>query len=47
MAYLKPLVGRGTRGKTHVGWWFEQLMLYTYSGTWRWNTNPLRSPRVA
>lgn len=40
-ARLKPLLERGGTGKTHVGWWFEQLLLHAYEGQWRWNTKPV------
>lgn len=26
--------------KKHLGWWFEQYVLYSEPGQWRWNTSP-------
>jgi hypothetical protein len=46
-AELDPLVlllRQPTTTKRHLGWWFEQYVLYREPGQWRWNT--ARADRV-
>jgi hypothetical protein len=40
LAFLLPLLRQPRTPKRHVGWWFEQFILFEEPGTWRWNTDP-------
>jgi len=45
LAIFRPLLGRpDDGGRRHPGWWFEQLLLYTYPGRWRWNSRDVEEP---
>lgn len=44
LAHLAPLAQHATTGTRHLGWWFEQLLLYTKPGQWRWNTKGVEEP---
>ena len=35
---LRVLLEQPITSKKHLGWWFEQYILYTESKQWRWNT---------
>lgn len=38
LSRYKPLLHQPPRKGTHVGYYFEQLILYTEAKEWRWNT---------
>ena len=35
---LKILSAQPRTSKKHLGWWYEQYILYSEAGRWRWNT---------
>lgn len=40
LAPLAPLLRQPRTSKRHLGWWFEQYVLYLEPRAWRWNTSP-------
>ena len=37
---LALLLQQPKHAKRHIGWWFEQYLLFTEPKRWRWNTDP-------
>jgi hypothetical protein len=40
LAPFRVLLDQPITARTHRGWWFEQAVLHTEAGRWRWNTQP-------
>ena len=40
LACMQPLLVQPKSAKKHVGWWFEQYILFSEPKQWRWNTDP-------
>lgn len=43
LAALRPLLSQPRQGQKHCGYWFEQYVLLTEPGRWRWNIQPAGS----
>ncbi len=40
LAALMPLLEQPRTARQHLGWWFEQYVLFSQAGRWRWNSRP-------
>ena len=40
LSELTPILCQPRTSKKHLGWWFEQYVLYCEPNIWRWNTDP-------
>lgn len=43
LARLRILSEQARTARQHLGWWYEQYVLFSEAGQWRWNTNPAES----